>query len=136
MNDEDASTEKKKLQLNGPESEKNGVLVSRIMLASAILSSILAVVGIIVIPFGTVVENVGRRNADIGTYAFVILPAVAFIFYNQVRKGAIENRAKADDAKTSIAMLNTGAVLTCLIASAFILGQLVFLHSFAEVAGL
>jgi len=136
VNDEDAEAAKKKIQLNGPESEKNGILVSRIMLASAILSSILAVVGIIVIPFGTVLENVGRRNANIGTYAFIMLPTVAFIFYNQVRKGAIENRTKTDEATTSIAMLNTGAVITCLIASAFIFGQFVFLRSFAEAAGL
>ncbi|TAP25224.1 MULTISPECIES: hypothetical protein [Micrococcaceae] len=136
MNDEDAPTTKKKLQLNGPESERNGILVSRIMLASAIISSIIGVAGMILIPFDTVLENVGRQGANIGPYAFILLPIGAFMIYKQLRKGVIENRAKNDDAKTSIAMLNTGTVFACLFASPFVLGQLAFLHGFAVVAGL
>jgi len=133
---EDNPPVKKKLQLNGPESERNGILVSRIMLVTAILSAVLAVAGLVIIPFGTVLEDVGRRNANLGTYAFVIFPIGAFILFRQVRKGAIENRTKGDDAKTSIAMLNTGTVFTCLIATMFILSQLAFMYGFAEAAGL
>jgi len=133
---EDNPPVKKKLQLNGPESERNGILVSRIMLVTAILSAVLAVAGLVIIPFGTVLEDVGRRNANLGTYAFVIFPIGAFILFRQVRKGAIENRSKGDDAKTSIAMLNTGTVFTCLIATMFILSQLAFMYGFAEAAGL
>ncbi|WP_159613719.1 hypothetical protein [Glutamicibacter sp. JC586] len=133
---EDTPPVKKKLQLNGPESERNGILVSRIMLVTAILSAVLAVAGLVIIPFGTMLEDVGRRNANLGTYAFVIFPIGAFILFRQVRKGAIENRTKGDDAKTSIAMLNTGTVFTCLIATMFILSQLAFMYGFAEAAGL
>lgn len=136
VRDEESQPAKRTLRLNGPESERNGILVSRIMLATALLSTVLAVAGMVIIPPGIVLENVGRRNADLGTWAFIIFPIGAFILFRQVRRGAIENRAKGDDAKTSIVMLNTGAVITCLIATIFILSQLAFIHGFAKAAGL
>ncbi|UTT39963.1 hypothetical protein NMP99_01235 [Glutamicibacter mishrai] len=136
MNDEDTPTTKKKLQLNGPESERNGILVSRMMLAIAVASSMLGIFGMITIPFDTTLENVGRQNASIGPYAFVLLPIGAFILYNQTRKGVIENRSKPDDAKTSRASLTAGTIFAGLIGSLFILGQLAFLYSFASAAGI
>lgn len=135
MNGEDSQPTKLNLQLNGVESEKNAILCARIILVAAITCSVLGVLGMLVIPFDTVIENVGKRGVSMGTYAFALFPVGAFSMFWQFKRGVTEVKNKDDSLKTSVATFRVNTVVACLAGAFFVAGQIVGLYIFADAAG-
>ncbi|WP_159613723.1 hypothetical protein [Glutamicibacter sp. JC586] len=136
MSGEEPVAGKLDLQLNGVESEKNAILCARIVLVSAVTCLVLGVLGVLVIPFDTVIENVGRRGMSMGTYAFALFPLAAFSMYWQFKRGIAEVKKKDDSLKTSVATFRVNAIVAGLAGAFFVAGQIVGLYIFADAAGM
>lgn len=136
MSEEQPAVGKLDLQLNGEESEKNAILCARIILIATVICSVLGVLGVLVIPFDTVIENVGRRGMSMGTYAFILFPLGAFSMYWQFKRGVTEVKKKDDSLKTSFATFRVNTVVACLAGAFFVAGQIVGLYIFADAAGM
>ncbi|UTT39971.1 hypothetical protein NMP99_01280 [Glutamicibacter mishrai] len=133
---EDSQPTKLMLQLNGAESEKNAILCARIVLVAAVTCLVLGVLGVLVIPFDTVIENVGRRGMSMGTYAFALFPIAALSMYWQFKRGIAEVKKKDDRLKTSVAAFRVNAIVAGLAGAFFVTGQIVGLYIFADAAGM
>ncbi|UTT39966.1 hypothetical protein NMP99_01250 [Glutamicibacter mishrai] len=125
-----------KLRVNSDEVYKHGKVSMRIILVGGVVASILAVIGFIFIPLGTVVEGAGRHGNGVGTYALLVMPALSFVLWKQMKKGSEANRLKSDDVLTSRSVNAFGRIASVVFSAGFVVGEIVFMHGLAVAEGI
>ncbi|WP_159613715.1 hypothetical protein [Glutamicibacter sp. JC586] len=122
--------------MNSDEVYANGKKSIKIVLVGGIVASILAVVGFIFIPLGTVVEGAGRHGNGLGTYTLLGMPALAFVLWKQQKKSLVENRSKSDDVLASKSSDIFLLILSAVFSLGFVVVELIIMHGLASAAGM